>query len=109
MNKTTPDRRSTERYSLRIPLHLRIWGSSDPERIAESVDLSGRGVLLETDYPLRVGSVVDLQLKLPEEITAQPTTEWRCRGHVVRVVAHATLNGSLRAGVHFDRLNVSGV
>jgi len=107
MNKTIPDRRSTERYSLRIPLHLRIMGSSDPERIAESVDLSGRGVLLETDHPLQVGSVVDLQLKLPEEITAQPTTEWRCRGYVVRVAANATMNGPWRAGVRFDRLDVS--
>ena len=109
MNNTSPDRRSTERHSLRIPLHLRICGSSGPKQMAESVDLSGRGALLETDYPLRVGSVVDLQLKLPEEITGQPTTEWRCRGHVVRVVAHATLNGPLRAGVHFDRLDVSRV
>lgn len=109
MNRTIPDRRSTERHSLRIPLHLRISGSYGPEQKAESLDLSGRGALLETDYPLLVGSVVDLQIKLPEEITGQPTTEWRCRGHVVRVVLHGTLNGHLRAGVYFDQLDVSRV
>ena len=60
------------------------WGAEGPEHRAESIDLSGRGVLLETPLNLQVGSTVEFRLKLPEEITGQPTTEWRCRGCVVR-------------------------
>jgi hypothetical protein len=107
MNNTIPDRRSTQRHGLRIPLRLRIWGSSDSEHKAESVDVSERGALVETDLLLRVGSVVDLHLKLPEEITGQPTTEWRCRGRVVRIVPEIPLNRPLRVGVHFDWLDGS--
>jgi hypothetical protein len=57
--------------------------------------------------PLRVGAAVELQLKLPEEITGQPTTEWRCKGHVVRVVQCVPPSSRLKVGVHFNRLDVS--
>jgi hypothetical protein len=101
------DRRLTQRHSLRIPLELRLWGAEGPEHRAESIDLSGRGVLLETPLPLEVGSTVELRLKLPEEITGQPTTEWRCRGCVVRVVECGVSNNQLRVGLHFESLDVS--
>ena len=109
MNNSTaiPDRRLTQRHSLRIPLRLRIWGADGPEHGAESINLSGRGALLETELPLLVGSAVELQLKLPEEITCQPTTEWRCRGRVVRVVQYVASNSQSRAGVRFESLDVS--
>jgi hypothetical protein len=107
-NSTTiPDRRVTTRHSLRIPLQLRIWGTGGPALRAESVNLSGRGVLLETELPLQVGSTVELHLKLPEEITGQPTTEWRCRGRVVRVVQCFPPSKHLSAGVHFDCVDVT--
>jgi hypothetical protein len=102
-----PDRRLAPRHSLRIPLQLRIWGADGPEHRAESINLSGRGALLKTEVPLQVGSAVELHIKLPEEITSQPTTEWRCRGRVLRAVQSATSNGQLRVGVHFDSLDVS--
>jgi len=101
------DRRLEQRHSLRIPLELRIWGAAGPEHRAESIDLSGRGVLLETALPLEVGSTVELRLKLPEEITGQPTTEWRCRGYVVRLVQSGPSNSQARVGLHFESLDVS--
>jgi hypothetical protein len=109
MNNSTAitDRRLTQRHSLRIPLQLRIWGTNDPKRCAESVDFSGRGALLETELPLQVGSAVELHLKLPEALTGQPTTEWRCMGRVVRVVQCLPSTSQLRVGVHFDSLDVS--
>ena len=73
---TIRDRRLTMRYSLRTPLQIRILGSNDPCHRAESIDFSGRGALLETELPLKVGSAVELHLKLPEELTGQPATEW---------------------------------
>jgi hypothetical protein len=99
------DRRLTQRHSLRIPLEFRIWGAEGPEHRGKSIDLSGRGVLLETPLPLQVGSKVELRLKLPEEITGQPTTEWRCKGCVVRVEQCGASN--LRVGLHFESLDVS--
>jgi hypothetical protein len=108
MNNTTiiPDRRLTMRYSLRAPLQLRMCGSNDPCHKAESINFSGRGALLETELLLKVGSAVELHLKLTEELTGQPTTEWHCRGCVVRVVQGPS-DRQLRAGVHFESLDVS--
>lgn len=103
-NEVIPDRRSSQRHSVRIPLLLRIWESPDPEQMAEPVDLSERGALLETAARLRVGMRVDLQFKLSEEITGQPTTEWRCKARVVHIRPGSSLNSPSRVGVHFEWL-----
>ena len=101
------ERRSSSRHSLRIPLHLRVWGSSGPSRNAESVDISEQGALVETDLPLRLGAILDLRIELPEEITGQPTTEWRFKSRVVRLAPASSAGYPLQVGVHFDRLHVS--
>jgi hypothetical protein len=101
------DRRRCCRHGLRIPLLLQVWGSSSPSRDGKSVDISGGGALLETDMPLRVGSILDLRIELPEEITGQPTTEWRCKSRVVRIVPTPSASYPVMAGVHFDWVDVS--
>ena len=101
------ERRRSCRHSLRIPLRLRIWGASGPNRDGRSVDISEEGALLETDLPLRVGALLELRIKLPEEITGQPTTEWRCKSRVVRIAPAASVGYPIKAGVHFDWLDAS--
>jgi hypothetical protein len=39
---------------------------------------------------------------MPEEISGNPATEWRCTGHVVRVEPVDTPRGKLGVGVQFD-------
>ena len=101
------ERRRSCRHSLRLPLRLGVWGSSLPGRDAKSLDISEQGALLETDLSVRVGALLDLRIELPEEITGQPTTEWRFKSRVVRLAAAASAGHPLKAGVHFDRLHVS--
>ena len=100
------DRRLTHRHGLRIAVRLRDWGSSNPDRTGESVDISERGALVRTDLPLRAGALIDLRLRLPEEITGQPTTEWRCKGRVVRIKDTPSLSYPLSVGVHFEWLDI---
>jgi len=100
------ERRSSCRHSLRIPVRLRVWGSPGPSRVAKSLDISEDGALVETDLPVRVGTILDLRIELPEEITGQPTTEWRFKSRVVRLILAPSASQSLTA-VHFDRLHVS--
>jgi hypothetical protein len=47
------------------------------------------------------GEVVEILLKMPEEITGQPATEWRCTGQVVRVELADSLKGKFGVGVQF--------
>jgi len=101
------ERRRSSRHSLRIPLRLRVWGSSGATRDGKSVDISEQGALLETDLPLRVGALLDLRIKLPEEITGQPTTEWRCKSRVIHITLAFSAGYTVKAGVHFDWLDAS--
>ena len=106
LNTAIADRRRTRRLKLRIPLLLRVRGSVDPEQHAESVDISERGALVKTNLPLRVGLLVDVRLEFLGEITGERTTEWQCRGRVVRVARHAGEAQPWNAGVRFEQLGV---
>jgi len=56
---------------------------------------------------MREGATVEILLKMPEEITAEPTNEWRCTGHVVRVEKIDSSRGKIGVGVQFDGHEVS--
>lgn len=60
-----------------------------------------------TDLRMGVGTVVELVLKMPQEITGEPETEWRCTGHVVRVQQVDTEVGTQGVGVQFDCYQVA--
>lgn len=101
------DRRITKRHVLKTPLRFRIRKSIIPEQRAETENLSERGVFFATKFPMIVGTAVDLLLKMPKEITGRKTTEWRCLGHVVRVVQQTFPELRLGVGVEFDYYEIS--
>jgi hypothetical protein len=96
------ERRNSPRHLLKTNLRVRAWKSGWSERRAESENLSERGVFFATDAPLVIGSAVEVLLKMPEEISGRPTTEWRCTGHVVRLEPVDTPRGKLGVGIQFD-------
>jgi hypothetical protein len=71
------------------------------------MNLSQRGVFFATDAPIREGETVEILLKMPEELTSEPTTEWRCTGHVVRVGKVDSARCNVGVGVQFDCYEVS--
>ena len=107
MKVAASDRRLTVRHNFRTPIRIRIWKSAIPEQGSESVNLSERGILFASDTSLPIGTVVEVLLKMPEEITGEPTTEWLCSGHVVRVNPIDSPGGKLGVGVQFDCYQVS--
>jgi PilZ domain len=102
MKVAVVDRRIARRHSFEAPLRVRIWKSAIPEQRAESENLSEDGMFFATDSLLRVGTTVEILLKIPEEITGEPTTEWLCTGHVVRVEPANPSRGKFGVGVQFD-------
>jgi hypothetical protein len=88
-------------------LRIRIWKSAEPEANEESVNLSQNGDFYATNSPIREGETVEILLNMPEEITAEPSIEWLCTGHVVRVERVATSRGTMGVGVQFDCYEVS--
>jgi hypothetical protein len=64
--------------------------------------LSKRGIYFAIDSGLCEGEAVEILLKMPEEITGEPTTEWRCTGRVLRVEPLDEPQGKLGVGARFD-------
>lgn len=96
------ERRITRRLPFKTALRVRAWKCGSNEQRAESENLSERGLFFTTNAPLAIGSALEILLKMPEEITGRPPTEWRCMGHVVRLEPVDTPRGKLGVGVQFD-------
>ena len=107
MKIASSDRRLSRRLCFKTPLRVRIWKSTAPEQRAESLNLSQDGIFFATDSLIREGETVEILLKMPEEITDEPTTEWRCTGHVVRIERVDSSRGKIGVGVQFDCYEVS--
>lgn len=103
------DRRTSPRHPLRVLLRVRLWKSSSPEQKSISRDLSLSGAHFVTELPVQLGTVVELRLKMPEEISGEQTAEWRCSGHVVRIEDHpeAARQRKRNIAVQFDCYEVA--
>ena len=97
----TRERRFSQRHNVKTALRVRVWKSGLPEERAESVNLSHRGIFFASNSPIAEGEVVEILLKMPEEVTGQPTTEWRFTGQVVRVEPADSFKGKFGVGVQF--------
>jgi hypothetical protein len=95
-----PDRRSAPRFRIGIPLHFQLAKSPEPECAAETLDISSRGVLMETDTPPRLGAILVVRVRLPEMIMGWRVPEWSITGHVVHVEV-STEPGKFGVGVQF--------
>jgi PilZ domain len=102
MDKIKSDRRICLRLPFKTAMRVRVWKSGPDERKAESENLSEQGTFFATDTPVAIGSALEILVKMPEEITGKPATEWRCTGHVVRLQPVDTLRGKFGVGVQFD-------
>jgi hypothetical protein len=78
------DKRLTRRFGLRLPVSVR-YGKGEPERTAQTRDVSAKGICFYADSSVEAGSAIDFTLTLPPEITLTETIRVRCTGHVVRV------------------------
>lgn len=107
MTRFLRDRRLVGRHSMKTPLRVRLWKSTMPEQIAESVNVSQRGIYFATDSVLHEGETVEVFFNMPEIVLGEPASEWRCTGHVVRVEAIPATGGKLGVGVQFDCYEVS--
>jgi Tfp pilus assembly protein PilZ len=96
------ERRRTERLKLAIPLSVSVLNSSAPGHGTESVNVSAGGMYFATNLRVSRGTGVQLQFKMPEEVTHMPASEWVCMGHVVHVTPISAANGWLGVGVQFD-------
>jgi hypothetical protein len=94
------DRRGSPRFRISIPLHFQLVKSSEPECHGESLDISSRGVLMETGAPPGLGAILVVRMRMPEMIMGWRVPEWSITGHVVHVEV-GTEPGMYSVGVQF--------
>ena len=78
------ERRSGLRFEqYQVPVQLRTVEGQTGNGFA--LNLSSRGALLRTDFPLREGQTIEVTLAMPAEITMAETLGVRCRARVLRL------------------------
>ena len=98
------ERRFDTRVNVRVPLRFRTLDDSDAiEQTAESENISQRGMFFTTSFPLKVGTPLEVSLRMPQEVTGKSTGDVKCVARVVRVQANSFLGSRSGIGVHIER------
>jgi PilZ domain len=98
------DRRYDPRVNVRMPLRFRILNSLQAtEQIAESENISRRGIYFTTAAPLDVGTALEVYMHMPKELDGATSSDVRCVGHVVHVRADSLLGGRAGVGFHIEQ------
>jgi hypothetical protein len=84
MEKPKPERRSSSRVPVRVPVAVRA-GDSVVEVSATTRDLSSNGVFLYTDAAMQPGSRIEMVLILPPELAGGERRWACCQASIVRV------------------------
>ena len=98
MAQPQPEKRSTRRFSLELPVKLvdHEYGVTT----AQTRDVSSRGVYVYLESTIAEGIPLEFVMTLPTEITLSDPIRVHCSGHVLRVEKH---NGRQGVAVSIDR------
>jgi hypothetical protein len=77
------ERRCGQRFPYQVPVLLRVPGETQSGSGCTQ-DLSSRGAMVWTEFPLSVGQMVDMTFVMPSEITLAEDMSVCCRVRVVR-------------------------
>jgi PilZ domain len=85
MAEPQPERRSSRRFALRLPLTVTYPDGPQEGVESESRDVSARGICFYFESAPATGTDIEFTLVLPPEITATDSIHVHCKGRVVRV------------------------
>ena len=85
MPEAQQEKRATRRFALRLPVAVNYTDNGSQEKVAQTRDVSARGICFYVDSSIESGSSIEFTLTLPPEITLTESIRVRCKGKVVRV------------------------
>lgn len=98
------ERRLDPRVNISVPLRFRALNNPGAtEQLAQSENISQRGVYFMTTVPLKIGTPVEVSLRMPQAIAGKATSDVRCVARVVHVKPNAVPGGKLGIGLHIER------
>jgi hypothetical protein len=101
---SSSERRIDSRVNIRVPLRFRALNNpAATEHLAESENISQRGMFFTTVVPLKVGTPVEVSLRMPQELAGKLASEVKCVARVVHVKQESGTGGLLGIGLHIER------
>ena len=101
---SSSERRIDTRVNIRVPLRFRALNNpGSTEQTAESENISQRGMYFMTNVPLKVGTPVEVSLRMPQELDGKSASDVKCVARVVHVRPSSTPGGMLGIGLHIER------
>jgi hypothetical protein len=98
------ERRIDTRVDLRIPLKFRVLNyPGSTEQTAQSENISQRGIYFLTNIPLKVGTPLEVSLRMPEDLGGRLASDVKCIARVVHVRQSSSPGGMLGIGLHIER------
>ena len=98
------ERRRAPRIPVKVPVKLRPTEGTTPYMLsAESVNLSGSGVLFSIDAKLKVGSTIEMTFTMPTEVAGAMPMKIRCTARIVRVEEPPGGAGKTGVAAHIER------
>ena len=98
------ERRTDTRIYIRVPFRFRILNNrGSPEQTAASENISRRGVFFVTEVPLKVGTTLEVSLRMPQELARQTASDVKFVARVVHVQPNSFLGGRAGIGLHIVR------
>ena len=97
------ERRRSPRVNVRETVRFRpVTEPVSSERLAETVDMSERGICIATDFPLKLGAQVELYVKVPQEVSGGDAVDARCVARVIHIGGGAK-GSKLLYGMRIER------
>lgn len=85
MAQPQPEKRSTRRFALELPISVKFLNNGHYELSGRTRDVSSRGVFMYVDSEIAEGAVMEFVMTLPPEVTLSAAIRVRCHGRVLRV------------------------
>jgi hypothetical protein len=100
---SSSDRRMDTRVDLRVPFRFRVLNNPGAtDQLAESINISQRGILFATTLPLKVGTPLEVCLEMPRELARGIACDVKRVARVVHVQANAFFGGQAGIGLRIE-------
>ena len=95
------ERREARRFNMTLPMRVLPREASAQELLAQTRDVSYRGLYFLTEAHFELGSTIEFVITLPQRVTQSGDVNIRCMGQIVRV--EPTSNGRTGIAAKIDR------
>jgi len=101
---SSSERRIDTRVNVRVPLQFRVLNNpGSTEQTAQSENISQRGLYFLTSVPLKVGTPLEVSLRMPEELAGRVASDVKCVARVVHIRQSSAPGGMSGIGLHIER------